>query len=264
MNNDLAKIHYDHYVSEYGRLAADVRKICQTPSDCDYLVSDEDIMNFMYAFKALGQSLESAKSYSLFDWNDLNEFMSEDEFLDYKAWYFTFYDELKEKGGMDEVLATLDSGYKIVRSNKIDKAYIISVIKRISLHGGEDREKNIELLKREIDHTDNKRMRHKAPIMKEFINILLPALAPDADIEKAYGEFENEVFNTCVAEFSKKHDLDPEFVRSMLNEFFADRQSINKIVLRERLADKNLPPIQQAATINSILTFMGDMYNKFK
>ncbi len=208
MNNDLAKIHYDHYVSEYGKLAANVRKICSAPSDCEYLVSDDDIMNFMYAFKALGQSLESAKSCSLFDWNDLDGFMNEYEFLEYKAWYFTFYDEMKEKGGMDETLNELSNDSKIVRSNKVDKAYIISMLKRVVLCNGEDREKGIEFIKREIDHTDNKQMRHKAPIMKEFISIRFSTLAPDADIEKAYGEFENEVFNTRVAEFSKKHDLE--------------------------------------------------------
>jgi len=67
-----------------------------------------------------------------------------------------------------------------------------------------------------------------------------------------------------VAEFSKKHDLELEFVRSVLNEYFADRQSITKITLYERLSDKNLPLIKQTATINGILTFIGDMYDKFK
>ncbi len=263
MNNDLAKIHYDHYVSEYGKLAADVRKICQTPSDCDYLVSDDDIMNFMYAFKALGQSLESAKSCSLFDWNDLNGFMNEYEFLKYKAWYFTFYDELKEKGGMDEVLDTLDNCSKIVRSNKIDKAYFFSVLEHLGLLENEDKEKDIELAKRELDITDNEQMRHKAPIMKEFINSRFPDLSANADVEEEYEAFEKEAFEARITAFSKKHDLDPEFVRSVLNEYFADRQSINKIVLRERLADKNLPPIKQTAAINSIVTFIGDMYNKF-
>lgn len=124
--------------------------------------------------------------------------------------------------------------------------------------------KNIELIKREIAHTDNEQMRHKAPIMKEFIVSRFPVLAPDADIEKEYEAFEKEAFDTRVNEFSEKHELTAEFVRSVLNKYFADKHSITKITLYEKLADKELPLIKQTTTINSILTFIGDMYEKFK
>ena len=264
MNNDLLKKQYDHCVSEYGKLTANVRKICSAPSDCEYLVTDDDIMNFMYAFKALGQSFETVKRYPLFNWNDLNGFMSENEFLEYKAWYFTFYDEMKEKGGMDETLNDLDSEPKIARSFKIDKAYFFSMLERCCLFENKDKEKNIELVKRELDITDNEQMRHKAPVMKEFINSRFSDLNPNANVEEEYEAFEKEAFEARITAFSKKHNLDPKFVRSVLNEYFEDKQNINKIVLRERLSDKNLPPIKQTATINSILTFIGDMYNKFK
>lgn len=204
------------------------------------------------------------KNTTFFNWNDLNEFMSEDEFLEYKAWYFTFYDEWKEKGGMDTALDALDKDSKIVRSDKVDKAYIISMLKGAVLCSGEDREKDIELIKHEIAHTDNEQMRHKASIMKEFIVSRFPVLAPDADIEKEYGEFEKGAFDTRVNEFSEKHELTAEFVRSVLNKYFADKHSITKIILYEKLADKELPLIKQTTTINSILTFIGDMYEKFK
>ncbi len=264
MNNDLMKTQYELCISEYSKLAAAVREICPTPKDCDYLISDNDIMNFMNALKAFGQLLASIKEYSLFSWDDLNKFMNEDEFLEYKAWYFTFYDELKEKGGMDATLNALDINSKIVRSNEVDKAYVIDMLKRVSLHSGEDREKDIKLIKREIDRTDNEQMRHKAPIMKEFINTRFPNFDPNTDIEEEYRGYEKEVFETSIVEFSKKHNLKPEFVRSVVNEYFADRQSITKITLHERLADKNLTLIKQTATINGILTFIRDMYNKFK
>lgn len=221
MNDDLMKTQYEHYISEYGKLAAAVRKICPTPIDCDYLVSDDDIMDFMYALKDLGQPLATIKKFSFFSWNDISEFMSGDEFLGYKAWYFTFYDEMKEKGGMDQTLNALDIELKIIRSDKVDKAYIISMLKCVVLRSGKDREMDIELIKREIDLTDNTQMRHKASIMKDFIILRFPNLSPDADIEK---------------------------------EYFADRQSITKITLYERLADKKLPNIKQTSAINSVLT----------
>ena len=65
----------------------------------------------------------------------------------------------------------------------------------------------IELIKREIDHTDNNQIRNKALIIKEFINSRFPNLAPDADIEKEYEEFEKEAFDTRVSEFSENTTL---------------------------------------------------------
>ena len=264
MNDDFKKIKYNHYVSEYSKFVTAVREICPTPSDCERLVSDDDIINFMYAFKALGQSLEAVKRHPLFNWNDLNGFMSEYEFLEYKAWYFTFYDEMKEKGEMDETLKDLDIEPKIVRSFKVDKAYLISMLENFCSFGEEDREKDIELIKRELDITDNEQMRHKAPVMKEFINLRFSDLNPNADVEEEYEKFEKETFEKSIADFSKNHNLDSEFVRSILNEYFTDKQSINQIVLHKRLADKNLPLIEQTVTINDFMAFIRDMYEKFK
>ncbi len=264
MNDDLKKIKYNHYVSEYSKFVTAVREICPTPSDCERLVNDDDIINFMCAFKALGQWLESAKMRSHFDWNDLNGFMGEYEFLEYKAWYFTFYDEMKEKGGMDETLKNLDIEPIIARSFKVDQAYLISMLEQIFDKNDEDNEKDIELVKRELDITDNEHMRHKAPVMKDFINSRFSNLNPDANVEEEYEKFEKETFEKSIAEFSKSHNLDPEFVRSILNEYFADKQSINQIVLHKRLADKNLPLIEQTVTINDFMAFIRDMYEKFK
>lgn len=50
----------------------------------------------------------------------------------------------------------------------------------------------------------------------------------------------------------------------MVDEYFADRQSVTKIVHHDRLAEKNLLLIKQAAVINDIMAFVRDMYDKFK
>lgn len=73
-----------------------------------------------------------------------------------------------------------------------------------------------------------------------------------------------EALENSIAEFSKKHDLNAELVRSVVDEYFADKQSVTKIVLRERLAEKKLPLIKQTAVINEIMAFVRDMYDKFK
>lgn len=89
-------------------------------------------------------------------------------------------------------------------------------------------------------------------------------LDPAADVDEEYKVFEKEALENSIAEFSKKHDLNAELVRSVVDEYFADKQSVTKIVLRERLAEKKLPLIKQTAVINEIMAFVRDMYDKFK
>lgn len=265
MNNDVSEIEYKHYIFEYDKYVAAVRKICSTPEDCSNLLSDDEQIDFMRALKPLGRVLASIKNSGLFNLSDINSIMSEDEYLEYKSWYFTFYDELKEKAGTEYIIQELDSNNVIARSlEKVDTEYIISMLKHVGLLDEEAKEKNINEIKREIERTDNEQMRHKAPIMKDFINSRFSNLTSDADVDEEYRVFEKGALENSIVEFSKKHDLDVELVRSVVDEYFADKQSITKIVLRERLAEKKLPLIKQTAVINEIMAFIRDLYDKFK
>lgn len=266
MNNDVSEIEYKHYIFEFDKYAAAVRKICSTPKECSNLISDDEQIDFMRALKPLGRVLASIKESGLFNLSDINAIMSEDEYLEYKSWYFTFYDELKEKAGTEYIIQELDSNNVIARSlEKVDAEYVISMLKHIGLIDEEEvKEKNIDEIKREIERTDNEQMRHKAPIMKDFINSRFANLDSTADVDEEYKVFEKEALENSIAEFSKKHDLEVKLVRSIVDEYFADKQSITKIVLRERLAEKKLPLIKQTAVINEIMAFVRDMYDKFK
>ena len=265
MNNDVSEIEYKYYIFEYGKYAAAVRKICSTPEECSNLISDDEQIDFMRALKPLGRVLASIKESGLFNLSDINSIMSEDEYLEYKSWYFTFYDELKEKAGTEYIIQELDSNNVIARSlEKVDAEYIISMLKHVGLLDEEVKEENINEIKREIERTDNEQMRHKAPIMKDFINSRFANLDSTADVDEEYREFEREALENSIVEFSKKHDLEVKLVRSVVDEYFADKQSVTKIVLRERLAEKKLPLIKQTAVINDIMAFVRDMYDKFK
>ncbi len=266
MNDNVLEIEYKHYIFEYGKYAAAVRKICSTPEECSNLISDDEQIDFMRALKPLGRVLASIKESGLFNLSDISSIMSEDEYLEYKSWYFTFYDELKEKAGTEYIIQELDSNNVIARSlEKVNTEYIIRMLKHVGLIDEEEvKEKNIDEIKREIERTDNEQMRHKAPIMKDFINSSFANLDPAADVDEEYREFEKEALENSIVKFSEKHDLDVELVRSVVDGYFADKQSITKIVLRERLAEKKLPLIKQTAVINDIMAFVRDMYDKFK
>ena len=64
--------------------------------------------------------------------------------------------------------------------------------------------KSIDLILREIERSDNEKMRYKRDIMKAFVTERFFELDPDADIIEAYNEYEKEVCRQRSRSFHRK------------------------------------------------------------
>lgn len=263
--NDYLLESYDYYVSEYRKQAEAIRKICPTAADCGNLINEDEQKEFIIIFRMLAKALATMKTFSKFDWADLELFMDEEEYTEYKSWYLTFYDEQKEKTkkGVKTILADIDFSIDLVRTDKINVVYVLNLLKEINRRDKNEMQKSIDLILREIDRSDNEKMRYKSEIMKEFIRSRFFDLDPDEDIVKEYEQYEKEVMEKDVTEFAKANGIAPDIVLSILNEYFVDERSITKNKIRERLADMKLPLLKQTRLINAIMAFIKEMYNKF-
>ena len=252
-------------MSEYRKQAEAIRKICPTASDCGNLIEEDKQKEFIIIFRMLTKALATMKTFSKFDWADLELFMNEEEYMEYKSWYLTFYDEqkAKTKAGVKTILADIDFSIELVRTDKINVVYVLNLLKEINRKDKEEMQKSIDLILREIDRSDNEKMRYKSGIMKEFINSRFFDLDPEEDIIKEYEQYEKEVMERDVSEFAKTSGISPDIVLSILNEYFVDERSITKNKIRERLADMQLPLLKQTKLINTIMAFIKDMYDKF-
>ena len=263
--NDYLLESYDYYVSEYRKQAEAIRKICPTAADCGYLVNEDEKKEFIIIFRMLAKALATMKTFSKFDWADLELFMDEEEYTEYKSWYLTFYDSVGNDTakGKKTILADIDFSIELVRTDKINVVYVLNLLKEINRKDKNEMQKSIDLILREIDRSDNEKMRYKSEIMKEFIRSRFFDLDPDEDIVKEYEQYEKEVMEKDVTEFAKANGIAPDIVLSILNEYFVDERSITKNKIRERLADMKLPLLKQTRLINAIMAFIKEMYNKF-
>ena len=256
---------YEYYVTEYRKQTEIIRKICPTAADCGNLIEENKKKAFIIIFRALTKALATMKTFGKFDWADLELFMGEEEYTEYKSWYLTFYYDQKAnaKKGTKTVLADIDFNIELVRTDKINVVYVLNLLKEINRKSKEELKKSIDLVLREIDHSDNEKMRYKSDIMKDFISSHFFDLDPEEDIVKEYEQYEKKVMENYVVEFAAANDLDPSLVFSILNEYLVDERSITKNKIRERLADMKLPLLKQIKLINAIMTFIKNMYDKF-
>lgn len=263
--NDYLLESYEYYVSEYSKQVDAIRAICPTADDCGNLIEEDKQKEFIIIFRQLAKALATMKTFSKFDWADLDVFMDETEYTEYKTWYLTFYDEQKTKAkkGVKSVLADVDFNIELVRTDKINVVYVLNLLKEINRSDKEEMQKSIDLILREIDRSDNEKMRYKSDIMKAFINLRFFDLDPEDDIISEYEQYEKEIMEEDVNTFAQENDIETSIVLSVLNEYFVDEYSITKDKIRERIADKKLPLLKQISLINAIMTFVKYMYDKF-
>ena len=263
--NDYLLESYEYYVTEYRKQAEAIRKICPTAADCGNLIEEDKQKEFIIIFRVLAKALATMKTFSKFDWADLDLFMDEEEYTEYKSWYMTFYDEQKEKrrNGTKSVLADIDFNIELVRTDKINVVYVLNLLKEINRKDKNEMQKSIDLILREIDRSDNEKMRYKSEIMKAFITSRFFDLDPEEDIIKEYEEYEREVMEDSVRKFSEETNIDYDIVINVLNEYFISEVNVTKERVRQKLAPMNLPLLEQTKLVNRLLAYVKEMYDIF-
>ena len=125
-------------------------------------------------------------------------------------------------------------------------------------------EKSVDLILREIERSDNEKMRYKKDVMKTFIQSRFFELNAEADIIEAYNEFEKEVLVADIQEFSTENGLNNEFVSTILHQYFMNAKTVTKESLRRELVNQGVTGLLKITLlINKILIFLADSYNKF-
>ena len=254
---------YDYYVAQYYKQVEELRSITATPDDAGNLQSEDDIKAFVIAFRTLAGTLSTLKTFSRFDWEDLAPSLDEDEYSDYKSWYLYYYD--KHKGhNKESVLVDVDFNIELVRTDKINVVYILNLLKEINRSDKNEMAKSIDLILREIERSDNEKMRYKREIMKAFVTERFFELDPDADIIEAYNEYEREVMMADIESFSTENGLTIDFVSGTLHKYYIDPKSVTKEYLRQELVSFGIKGLLRITDyIEKFQKFLEDSFNKF-
>ena len=254
---------YDYYVAQYYKQVEELRSIVATPDDAGNLQSEDDIRAFVVSFRTLAGFLSTIKTFSKFDWADLAPALDEDEYADYKSWYLYYYD--KHKGDDKEpILVDVDFNIELVRTDKINVVYILNLLKEVNRKSSDEMAKSIDLILREIERSDNEKMRYKRDIMKNFVTERFFELDPEADIIQAYQEYESEVLQTDIESFATEHSLPNELVSRILHQYFIDTKAVSKEYLRCELSANGIKGLLKiTALIAEVQEFLKDCYNRF-
>ena len=264
--NEYLLENYEYYVQKWINQNPVLRKITPTVDDAGNLQNEDEIRMFIIAFRTMVTILATLKTFSKFEWADLAVVMDEDEFEGYKSWYLYYKEQVDKSDSKIAVPIDVDFDIELVRTDRINVVYILNLLKTAKSGRditAEQIQANIDLILREVERSDNESLRAKKEIMIEFIETRFYNLPDEADVEKAYEDFEKDKLHAEIESFSYENGIDTEIV----SDIFADYSfsgTISDERIRKRLMLYHYGLLKTTKLTASIKGFVEETYNKYK
>ena len=178
---------------------------------------------------------------------------------------FYYYDLAKKERerNVKTTLVDIDFNIELIRTDKINVVYILNLLKDVIKKDENEKKRSIDLVLREIERSDNERLRAKQEMLKRFVTEKFFTLSPDEDIVKAYEEFEVQQQNMDIEMFAEETKLDVETIRFFISEY-QFKHVISLEDIRKRLSQKGYGLIQTIKLSSEIEDFIKEQYEKFR
>lgn len=253
---------YEYYVSRWLDQVDVLRRAAPSVDEAGELSAEDDIRRFVVAFRAVSGTLATLRTFGKFDWADLAVALGEEEYEGYKSWYLYYHDEAKKREPKVPVPVDVDFDVELVRTDRINVMYILSLLGSAGGKSEAEREADIDLIMREIERSDNDALRLKKDVMEAFIRTRFYDLPVGVDVEEAFHQFERESLQAEIEEFAHDHGLESDDVTALFSQYaFGGR--IGDEEIRRQLAPYRLGLIQTTrltADVREFITHTHDRY----
>ena len=254
---------YEHYVKEFNESVEKLKAIAAIPDDVNKLISEEDQVKFVKNFRDLIRSLNVLKSFTEFDFKNLN--LDEQSFEDYKSKYLDIYERTKTPKEKVSLIEEIDFELELIRRDEINVAYILALLANLRQDTKYDKNQE-EYEKRKAEILDllgkETQLRNKRPLIEKFIDNRMPTLKPEEDMQTAFSEFWNEERRQAVHKLSQTENMDETTINQMINTYhFSGKEPLRETVFS---AMKDKPKLLERQTIfKRISSKLLDIINKF-
>lgn len=245
---------YDDYVKKFNESFIELIKITPTVNSVNDLISEDDELTFIKAFRQLMRVRNILNAFSDFKWEDLA--MSEQLFEDYKSKYLDLWQKVKSDNEKEKVsiLEDVDFELELIHRDEINVNYIIQLLIKLK----SDTQKDGTKTEQEINNLLNTEvnLRSKRELIQQFIDENLPKIEDTDTIPEAFEVYWNEEQKKAFKKLTTEENLSEEKTQKLIeNYLYAEREPLRDEVLeliegekpsvlkRKKLGDKILKQI---------------------
>lgn len=253
---------YEDYTAKFDEAFEKLIEITPTINDVDDLVTEEDELEFIKAFRDLMRIKNILTAFSDFNWEDLQ--MSEQQFEDFKSKYLDLYDKVKNDNKKEKVsiLEDVDFELELIHRDEINVTYIISLLVKLKAQKQKDTAKaEAEIFNLLGTETT---LRSKRELIERFIQENLPVIENADDIEPAFNKFWDEEEQKAFQKIVDEEHLSAERTEKLIeNYLFAEREPMRDDILD--LIEGEKPSLMQRKTLGErILQRIVEFVDTFK
>ena len=254
---------YEEYVIKFNEAFINLIKIVPSVSSVDKLISEDDKLEFIKAFRELMRLKNILEGFSDFKWSDLS--MSEQMFEDYKSKYLDMYEKIKNERtqGSEKVsiLEDVDFELELIHKDEINVAYILKLLAKYKDSTEDEKQRQRDNISNIL--TNNPQLRSKKELIEKFINENLYAINED-DIEDEFDKFWEEQKDQAYKELCNEENLDCKEVRKVVDKYIYEQrvplkdEIVNTLKVKPKLLERQkiIPRV-----LNKIITFVEKFYD---
>lgn len=227
---------YQDYTAKFDEAFEALIAITPTTDGVNDLVSEEDELAFIKAFRNLMRIKNILTSFSDFKWEDVQ--MTEQLFEDFKSKYLDLYDKVirdKQKEKVS-ILEDVDFELELIHRDEINVAYIIQLLiklKQSLLNATVPQEKKEQIIK-EIQNllATEVELRSKRELIERFIQDNLPVIENTDEVVNEFDKFWNEEQQKAFQQLVEEENLSAEKTEKLIEDYlFAERAPLRVEVL---------------------------------
>jgi len=252
---------YDEYIKAFNDGFINLLQITPTVDSVNNLVTEDDELKFIIAFRDLMRIKNVLTSFSDFKWSDLS--MTEQQFEDYKSKYLDLHDKVKSEHAKEKVsiLEDVDFELELIHRDEINVAYIIRLLIKLKAN----QKKDAEQIEKEIFNLLNTEMqlRSKKELIEKFIRENMPVILDTDDIPQEFEKFWTVEQESAFMKMVEEEKLSKEKTQTLIENYLYSEQEPMRDEILELMVGEKPTLLQRKTTGERILRRILDFVETF-
>jgi type I restriction enzyme R subunit len=237
---------YEKYVKDINEAYQKLIEIVPNFESVDDLVSEDDELEFIKAFRDIIRLKNVISSYVDFNFEDIE--LDEQEFENYKSKYLDLYDKTREVKAKTSILDEVDFELELIHRDDITVSYILALLSNLTATTVEEKErKQKEILDLVAGET---KLRSKRELIEKFIVENLPLIQSE-NIEEDYNNFMDAEKLKAFNKFVEDEKLNADKLKKLTEDYIFTQRTPTKQEVVNVLV--NQPSIMQRSSIGDVI-----------
>lgn len=256
---------YEHYIEKFNEGVQTLKAIVAIPNDVNKLISEDDQLEFVKAFRNLIRLLNVSRSFTEFTFSDLN--IDEQTFEDYKSKYLDIYDRTRNRNEDEgeSIVEEIDFELELIQRDEINVSYILKLLAKLQQEVKDDAsQENYQQKKADILELIGKevQLRSKRDLFEKFIEERMSAIQPEETIEHVFKDFWDRERVEAVRQLCLEENLKEEVVNQIIANYrFSGKEPSRETVLSACNEKPKL--LERKKIFERVVSQLFNLINKF-